>query len=119
ARHVVERGKDTRSTFDNLVKLYEGQPNLNIRTSTSIENQAYSTPAPLAFLADKLAGVDQATTVYEPTAGNGMLLIGANPRNVIANELDPARVEGLKEQGFKPTRGDALEADVTPKSVDA
>ena len=119
ARHVVEQGQDARATFDDLVKLYESQPNLNIRTSTSIENQAYSTPAPLAFLADKLAGVDQTTTVYEPTAGNGMLLIGANPRNVIANELDPARVEGLKEQGFKPTRGDALEADVTPKSVDA
>jgi hypothetical protein len=102
ARAIVDSGGDSRATFDKLVKLYDSQPNLNVRTSTSIENQAYSTPAPLAFLADKLAGVDKSVTVYEPTAGNGMLLIAADPKKAIVNELNADRVAGLKSQGFRP-----------------
>lgn len=120
AREIVEGAKGNQHlAFTALVKLYESQPNLNIRTTTSIENQAYSTPAPLAFVASKLAGIDGKTTVYEPTAGNGMLLIGADPRNVHANELNPARVAALKAQKFKVTEGDALKADIKPKSMDA
>jgi hypothetical protein len=119
ARAIVDSGRDSRATFDKLVKLYDSQPNLNVRTSTSIENQAYSTPAPLAFLADKLAGVDKSVTVYEPTAGNGMLLIAADPKKAIVNELNADRVAGLKSQGFRPIQGDALKADVDRNSVDA
>jgi 2'-5' RNA ligase len=119
ARAIVDSGGDSRATFDNLVKLYDSQPNLNVRTSTSIENQAYSTPAPLAFLADKLAGVDKSVTVYEPTAGNGMLLVAADPKKAIVNELNADRVAGLKSQGFRPIQGDALKADVDRNSVDA
>jgi hypothetical protein len=52
ARDIVSAGMDDRTTFNKLVQLYESQPNLNIRTSASVENQAYSTPAPLAWVAD-------------------------------------------------------------------
>lgn len=93
--------------FDRLVNLYEGQPNLSIRTSTSITNQAYSTPMPLAFIVDKLANVGAGYT-YEPTAGNGNLLIGAtDPNRVAANEIDPYRVENLRDEGFGVTTNDA------------
>ena len=119
SRSIVKSGVDDRDTFSQLVKLYDSQPNLNVRTSTSIENQAYSTPAPLAFVAGKLAGIGKKTRTYEPTAGNGMLLIGAEPKNVIANELNPERAASLKEQGFMVTQGDALKADVPAKSQDA
>lgn len=119
SRDVVAKNEGPRSTFDALLRLYESQPNLNIRTSTSIANQAYSTPAPLAFLGSELAGVSKATTVYEPTAGNGMLTIGAKPSNVTVNELEAGRIESLKAQGFKEVlEGDALEAKVSPKSQD-
>ena len=93
--------------FNKLVSLYEGQPNLSIRTSTSIANQAYSTPLPLAFIADRFAGIDRDTTVYEPTAGNGALLIAANPEKVLANELNPARAQTLEDEGFHVLREDA------------
>ena len=128
ARKIIETGEElakatradmTRPIFEGLVKLYESQPNLNVRTSTSIENQAYSTPAPLAYVADKLAGIDKSTTVYEPTAGNGMLLIAADPKNVTANELNADRIAGLREQGFKPIQGDALITPVRHDSFDA
>lgn len=110
ARELVAKSTDDRETFDALTALYNSQPNLNVRTSTSIQNQAYSTPAPLAFLASRLAGIDYTSKVYEPTAGNGMLLIGAAPANVSANELNEARHDALVAQGFRTRQGDAMEA---------
>jgi len=100
ARDIVEFGRQDNLTVDQiyekLVDLYERQPNLNVRSSTSVANQAYSTPAPLAYVASELAGITNKTTVYEPTAGNGMLLIAANPSNVVANELNQDRFDMLK-----------------------
>lgn len=126
AREIVSEGMGTssaREIYDRLVDLYNSQPNLNIRTSTSVENQAYSTPAPLAFVASMLANIRQNTKVYEPTAGNGMLLLGANPANATANELEDTRFANLRALGFDAMQGDALEAissgAVVPKSQDA
>jgi len=112
ARDIVKANRDgTASTYDQLVRMYESQPNLNIRTSTSVANQAYSTPAPLAFIASKMAGIDANSTVYEPTAGNGMLLIAANPENTTANELEDTRFQNLQSFGVgKVAQGDALKA---------
>ena len=109
ARARVEKldKEGTKTTFASLLRLYESQPLLNVRTSTSIANQAYSTPAPLAYLASKLAGINQQTLVHEPTGGTGMLLIGADPKNAVVNELNDLRVSLLKEQGFNPTQKDA------------
>lgn len=107
ASEVVEGKGTARSKFDQLVQLYENQPNLSIRTSTSITNQAYSTPMPLAFIADKFAGITRDTTVYEPTAGNGNLLIAAKPSKVIANEIEPNRIQNLLEARFSVTTNDA------------
>jgi hypothetical protein len=99
AREIIAKGRKDELTagqiYDKLVNLYERQPNLNVRSSTSVAEQAYSTPAPLAFIASELAGITNKTTVYEPTAGNGMLVIGANPKNVVANELNKDRFEML------------------------
>lgn len=106
-------GNDFR-TYDDLVALYERQPNLSVRTSTSIKEQAYSTPAPLAYVASRLAGINQETTVYEPTAGNGMLLIAANPKKVIANELNRTRYEMLDRvlDGATINNRNAVELDI-------
>ncbi|MDI3512432.1 MAG: hypothetical protein PWQ61_3199, partial [Betaproteobacteria bacterium] len=120
AREIVADNKadGDQTTFTILKRLYDSQPNLNIRTSTSIDNQAYSTPAPLAYLGARLADVNQQTTVYEPTGGNGMLAITAKPANVTATELDTQRAESLKAQGINVTQGDALKVNVPAKSKD-
>ncbi len=116
ARAIVAEGRAAgatdREVFDRLADLYRRQPKLNARTSTSRENQAYSTPVPLSWLASQLAGITEQTRVYEPTAGNGSLLIGAaTDGRVMANELDPERVRGLKRLGFRgASQGDALKA---------
>lgn len=114
-RTIVEQGGTAAETFDRLVDLYERQPVLGVRDTTSMEMQAYSTPVPLAFLASHLGGVDSKTTVYEPTAGNGMLLIGTDIKNAYANELDPDRAKILRNQGFTVTTDDA--ATKTPPKV--
>jgi tRNA G10 N-methylase Trm11 len=103
------------NVYDNLVDLYNRQPNLAVRTSTSISEQAYSTPAPLAYVASQLAGINKNTTVYEPTAGNGMLLIDASPKNVIANELNGTRYEMLERvmDGATINNENAVELDIS------
>jgi hypothetical protein len=125
AREIVEanHGKDHLVGFSFLKKLYSLQPALTSRTSSSVANQAYSTPAPLAYLMSQWSGITPESWVYEPTGGNGMLLIGANPKQTWANELDPARAENLKVQGFDVTTHDARKLVGTPegpqeKSVD-
>lgn len=109
AREIANSGGQPREVFDSLVDLYNRQPNLGVRTSTSVAQQAYSTPAPLAYLAQVMAGVKDANAVYEPTAGNGMLLTAADPSRTIANELNPDRANALKSQGFKVTTLDAAD----------
>jgi len=94
--------------YSTLVSLYGKQPKLGTRTSTSVRDQAYSTPVPLAYLAGRLAGFDGTEKiVYEPTAGNGALLLATNPKGVYANELNPERAKNLREQGFFVGTNDA------------
>lgn len=107
ARDIAARAETPRAAYDALVDLYARQPRLGVRTSTSVEQQAYSTPAPLAYLASRAAGIDATTTVYEPTAGNGILLMETNPKNAVVNELNGARAAVLRAQGFKVTQFDA------------
>lgn len=109
ARDITAKTTNPDAAYDALVDLYDRQPNLSTRTSTSIEQQAYSTPAPLAFLASRAAGITPQSRVYEPSAGNGMLLIGADPANVTANELNGYRAAVLRQQGFKVTQKDGAD----------
>jgi predicted RNA methylase len=104
ARLIVQKGRDRGADpaeiYRLLVDLYGKQPRVGVRTADSIERQAYSTPAPLAYIASQLAGIGPRSSVYEPTAGTGMLLIGASPGEAFANELDPTRRAILDMQGF-------------------
>jgi hypothetical protein len=123
ARDTIAKGRkhglSEKAIYDRLVDQYNAQPNLNMRSSTSMENQAYSTPSPLAFIASRYAGINAQSKVLEPTAGNGMLLIEATPGNVIANELNNDRADNLKFQGYKVTQHDASKVQLPAQSVDA
>lgn len=101
ARGIVDAGGNSDDTFKALVNLYGLQPRLGTRTSTSVRDQAYSTPVPLAYVASRLAGIDKNKTVFEPTAGNGALLITADPSKTYVIEANQGRARALKDQGFK------------------
>ncbi|MEM8502247.1 MAG: strawberry notch C-terminal domain-containing protein [Cyanobacteria bacterium P01_D01_bin.1] len=115
----IKAPQTTHEAFDRLVSLLEQQPRLSVRTSTSVREQAYSTPIPLAYLAANLAQIDEQTTVYEPTAGNGSLLMTANPKRVIANEINSERIAELEQYRYQQlTQFDASEYSPEPGSVD-
>jgi len=123
-REIVKAGRNQKRSdqtiYDRLVSLYNAQPNLSVRSSTSVEQQAYSTPIPLAFVASRLAKIKKGDIVAEPTAGNSALVLEVAPGNTIINELNDDRIANLKVMGFTPTQKNAAtEQLAAPKSVDA
>ncbi len=107
AHQLVSAGGTPLQVYERLVDLYQRQPILGTRSSTSVAQQAYSTPLPIAYLASQLAKIRPDTTVYEPTAGNGSLLLSSEPNKVFANELNQDRANDLREQGYTVTQFDA------------
>jgi hypothetical protein len=119
AREIINTSKP-ETVLGQLITLYNRQANLATRTSTSTSLQQYSTPAPIAWIMNKflnMTGNKSRVSVYEPTAGNGMLLMGANPSRVSANELDKGyRAENLKDflPGAAVTSQDAQTVVASP-----
>lgn len=110
ARKIIRDNAGNREgTYDKLIDLYERQPRLAVQTSTSITNQAYSTPAPLAYLAHLLADPSGDHFVYDSSAGNGMLLAATDVSKARANEIDPRRASVIASQGIDVNVGDAME----------
>ena len=112
AREVIERkGRNSRASYDLICKLYEMQPTIAARSSNRIKMQQYSTPLPMAWIANRFAMANKANgSVLEPTAGNGMLVFTVPVEQVHANELDETRLDNLREQGFaQVTQQDATE----------
>jgi len=104
------QGSDTKAIYDYIVGLYQTQPTLDVQSVLSKTNNAYSTPLPIAFLAGALARVKSTTTVFDPTGGNGMLVVAANPQNVTTIELDPHRANNMElMQIGNVIEGDALD----------
>ena len=106
ARDIIESkrygGSKSREAYNAIVQLYEMQPTISQRSSTRIKMQQYSTPLPMAFVADMFAFHPGSTgSVLEPTAGNGMLVFAIPAERVHANELDETRLANLREQGFR------------------
>lgn len=112
AREVVGRkGRDSRASYDLICKLYEMQSTIAARSSNRIKMQQYSTPLPMAWIANRFAMANKADgKVLDPTAGNGMLVFTVPVEQVRANELDETRLDNLREQGFaEVTQQDATE----------
>ena len=101
ARAIAHGQNDRRSKFDKIVDLYNHQVTLSHRTSQSILLQQYSTPAPITFLVGLFVGADKGVSLFEPSAGNGLMTIAAHPHHVIVNEVDSLRKSNLKKQGFQ------------------
>jgi hypothetical protein len=118
ARELVRADGDSVARYAELLDLYDAQPILAERTPEKMRNQAYSTPAPLAYVASRLAGIGPDTRVVEPSAGNGMLLMEAEPQNAQANELQERRAEQLSDILPGAVRqGDAMDMTAQPFDV--
>lgn len=119
--YLVSQSKSTQEAFDSLVEAYNVQANSSLRTSDSIIFQQYSTPLPMAFLAGAFCGLSSPSfevRAFEPTAGNGFLMVatGAGKRTgSVLNELSPERYSNLlklaEDFNFKVTNRDASEPE--------
>lgn len=92
---AAKHGGTTAELIDKMSNLQNQLPNFSTRTSRSVELQAYSTPLPIAAFANRLLNAKEGETVYDPTAGNGALLIGQKAKDRAANELDRSRAGAL------------------------
>ncbi len=101
ARSISLSSLTVAEKYWKIVELYKSQVNISHRTSQSILLQQYSTPAPISFLAGIFTNAEQNISVFEPSAGNGLLTIAANPSRVIVNEIDELRRSNLADQGYR------------------
>jgi hypothetical protein len=98
SRKIVQGEGTQEQKYNELVDMYESMPAFGAKTSTSKINQAYSTPAPLAYAAGMMIG-EATGSVYDSAAGHAMLMVDVSSNNdaVIVNELDPRRLERLRQ----------------------
>jgi predicted RNA methylase len=101
ARLLAHSKGSIHDRFEKIVELYKTQVTLSHRTSQSILLQQYSTPAPIGYMAGVFTGIDKGVSLFEPSAGNGLLTIAAEPEHVIVNEIDLVRNANLHSQGYK------------------
>lgn len=102
--------------FDIANRLYVGMPELKERTANSVANQQYSTPLPLAVLAQAiLARPEQlrGASVLEPTIGNANLVstVAQDGADVFGVELDEDRVLEAEKVAKVVWHGDATMTD--------
>lgn len=102
SRRIALGSQSEKAKFHSIVEVYRIQTNLAFRTSMSVLLQQYSTPAPIGFLMGLFCKIDNpAISVFEPSAGNGLLTITANPSQVTVNEVDEIRRLNLAKQSYK------------------
>lgn len=101
ARELAHLNESIESRYFKIVDLYKSQVNLSHRTSQSVMLQQYSTPAPISFLAGVFVNASENISIFEPSAGNGLLTIAAHPGNVVVNEIDALRRSNLEDQGYR------------------
>ncbi len=95
-----------KSSFENrlleMINFWDKlQPTYAYSDSSKEIYKQYSTPCPIGAIIAQYTGMDEAETILEPSAGNGLLLVGADPQKVHVNEIDTTRTKSLEFQGFK------------------
>lgn len=115
ANKVVEESQSYEEASDKLIEMYENQPKLSERTGNSMRLQQYSTPIPVAFFAQRMAGMlgAKGLRIFEPSAGHAALMFtGLNGKHeLVAMEIDPNRAAALKSLGIETFEDDALKID--------
>lgn len=102
--------------LDKMVDLYNNQPSFLQRSSDRIALAQYSTPLPTAFIGGLYGKAIKPYRIFEPSAGNGLLTVDFDPRNVIVNEIDKNRLANLNIQGFRLVSNRDAAADFGSKA---
>ncbi|MFN0013757.1 MAG: hypothetical protein ACKVU2_04340 [Saprospiraceae bacterium] len=98
--HIFE--EDKTGAFEAVVDFYRRvQPTYTGLDSHKKVFQQYSTSAPIAWLAGWFTYERDTKSVFEPSAGNGLLTIFYPEEMTVVNEIDPVRYAHLKTQPFR------------------
>ncbi|MFC4635705.1 N-6 DNA methylase [Dokdonia ponticola] len=76
------------------------QPTYAYSDSSKEKYKQYSTPCLIGAMLAEYTGMRSAKAIFEPSAGNGLLLVGAKPHKTITNEIDATRRASLQFQRF-------------------
>lgn len=117
ALYSVEGQVDPLASYDVASQIFIGMPELKERTPSSMANQQYSTPVPMAALAQSILARRSelnGKSVLDPTIGNASLVTILNaessPENrcqIYGIEIDPSRVEQAEPYADQVVLGDA------------
>jgi hypothetical protein len=77
------------------------QPTYAYSDSSKEQYKQYSTSCPISAMIAQYTGMLSADRTFEPSAGNGLLVLGADPAKTHVNEIDNSRRKSLVFQGFK------------------
>lgn len=105
AERIASQNLPIEQKFQQMVSFYERQINLSLRTTTSILLQQYSTPTPIGYLMGIYCGIQDFDILnnkvaFEPSAGNGVLLVATHPKFAEVNEIDGLRRANLESNEF-------------------
>ncbi len=92
---LFEKAKSIKS-LDEAINIQKEAQKIKSKTLKRIRKGQFSTPIDLSFVLQKALGISKDDTVYEPTAGTGLLVFRANPDKTLVNEIDPERIKVLK-----------------------
>ncbi|KXU33068.1 methylase [Sphingobium sp. 22B] len=95
----IELANPPSKAFSILNDLLGRLPTQTYRSEPQIDMQQFSTPVPLAFLANLAAAITPADMVLEPSAGTGLLAVFAKiaGASLLLNERDPVRAGVLAQ----------------------
>ncbi|TSE07944.1 Eco57I restriction-modification methylase domain-containing protein [Aquimarina algiphila] len=77
------------------------QPTYAYSDSSKELFKQYSTPCPIGAMVAEYTQMSDATRIFEPSAGNGLLVLGADPEKTHVNEIDKSRRYSLELQRFQ------------------
>lgn len=101
-RQIYHQVPDFESALIKMIHFWNTvQPTYGYSDSSKEKYKQYSTPCLIGAMLAKYTYMDQAERIFEPSAGNGLLLVGADPLKTITNEIDTSRRASLAFQQFK------------------
>ncbi len=100
-RNIYQSPGPFEERLKEMVRFWDRQqPTYAYTDSSKMIYQQYSTSAPIGAIVAQYTGMEKYTAVFEPSAGNGLLVLGASPAHAHVNEIDRARKSSLEFQGF-------------------
>ncbi|MDN5201175.1 N-6 DNA methylase [Fulvivirgaceae bacterium BMA10] len=100
-RNLYRDPKPFENRLDKMIHFWHNvQPTYAYSDSSKEIYKQYSTPCPISAIIAQYTDMDNATKIFEPSAGNGLLLVGAVPSKTHANEIDKTRLKSLEFVGF-------------------